>query len=104
MSGVAMPVPAASSLHRIAGFWMASPTVLAYQVEDGKGDRYTMEVEFASPEEAKSRCPEAIRAITEAVRIEGLVGPVKASYLTAVADLIGDWVVDLMTRRVSVVR
>lgn len=94
-------VPKAASRRRVAGFWMANPTTLAYQVEDEHGDRITMEVEFATAGEAKARCAEAIRAITEAVRSEGLVPSVKASYLTATADLIADWIVARMQKAVS---
>lgn len=93
--------PKETSRRRIAGFWMANPTTLAYQVEDEHGDRITMEVEFATAAEAAQRCGETIRAITEAVRSEGLIPSVKASYLTATADLIADWIVARMQKAVS---
>lgn len=94
-------VPKEDARRRVAGFWMHSPTVLAYQVEVEHGDRITMEVEFASAADAKDRCAEAIRAITEAVRSEGMVPARKASYLAATADLIADWIIARMQKSVS---
>jgi hypothetical protein len=101
MSTIAIPVPKATARRRVAGFWMSTPTTLAYQVEDDRGDRITMEVEFASAAEAKTRCAEAIRAVTEAVRSEGLLPNTKASYLSATADLIADWIIARMQKAVS---
>jgi hypothetical protein len=86
-------IPLPTSKRRIAGFWMADETTLAYQVEDAAGDRLVMEVEFATAAEARERCAETIRAITDAVRSEGLLPSRKAAYLSAVADLVADWVV-----------
>ena len=95
-----LPVPKDASRRRVAGFWMANPTTLAYQTEDTAGDRITMEIEFATPEDAKARCADAIRAITDAVRSEHLLPNTKAAYLSATADLIADWIVARMERLV----
>ena len=90
-------IPLPKSKRRVAGFWMSDATTLAYEVEDAHGDRIPMEVEFATAEEATARCAEAIRAITESVRSEGLLAPAKAAYVGAVADLIADWICAAMT-------
>lgn len=97
----ALPVPKDWSRRRVAGFWMSTPTTLAYQVADERGDRITMEVEFATAADAKARCAEAIRAVTEAVRSEHLLPNTKASYLCATADLIADWIVERMQKPTS---
>ncbi len=91
-------VPAPTSTRRVAGFWMSAPTTLAYQVQDEHGDRITMEVEFATATEAAERCAETIRAVTDAVRSEGLIPNTKAAYLNATSDLIADWIVARMDR------